>query len=1274
MPQQLVSSSSASTSPCSRSPRPSFVLTPPARDIPCLPRPLVSPRSTYSKSKSVRSGLVPSCVPRPSSSSPTIIPICKLLNLVSSSTDCLPYAPFLSLTPSYDETHDPPPSTLSPSSLIADSSMHVLSSNLVRIVSPPQATPDSASEEELEQPAPATKAPSASGSAAKARARQTRSSRAAPIRSNTTKANIQVMGAYKPVDRKIRPVPGIFPQEAAVERRIPEDPLLSLPTLPTHPPDFEPTERLTRERLELVKLNEDGFLLPEEVKLFEYILRLCDKSLAFSDEERGTLRQDYFSDYIIPTVPHIPWTHKNIPIPPGIEPQVIDMLREKIRAGVYEPAQSSYRSRWFCVVKKNGKLRIVHDLQTLNGVTIKDAGVPPHLDHFVEKYANRACNTVFDLFWGFDARRIHPKSRDTTAFQTPLGALRLTAMPMGFTNSPAEFQNCMVFILGPEIPDVANIFIDDLAIRGPETTYPDAEGNPELLEANPGIRRFIWEHAHDVLRVMHRIMCAGATFNPLKAQIARKAVVILGQTCTPEGRLVERQKAEKISEWPTPRNPTDVRGFLGLCGTVRIWIADYSRIARPLTALTRKDIDFVWSDACQEAFDKLKEKVTAAPALRSIDYTSHRPIILSVDSSHIAVGFILSQLDEEGRRRPARYGSLPMGDTESRYSQAKLELYGLYRAIKAFSIYLVGAHPLFVEVDAAYIKGMLAAPDLQPSASINRWIQGILNFDFTLVHVPGKEFSGPDGLSRRTPNPWDFVSEDVEDTENFVLYAMPGDPMRTFKPSREQPVPYVRAATSEVTSAVSAVHVYAARVDSQLSDILSYLRDNRKPAWISSDKEQRQFEAKAIRFFIRDDALFRRRLGRIPQKVIFEQDTRRKILEGAHERAGHRGIEAVTQTVKLRFYWPDLETDVANHVKSCHECQIRQTAQWKIPPTVSAPTRIWEKVYIDVMFMPKAQGYRYIVAARDDLTRVTEGRALRTLSAKNLANFFWDQIYTRYGVISQVVTDNGSEVQKAFAWMMERLGVPHVHISPYNPRANGVVERGHFILREAIVKACQGKIERWPEHVAAALYADRITVSRQTGYSPYFLLHGRHPTLPMDLTEATFLGRPFSSHMTTEDLLAYRIRQVQRLPADLEKAAACLKGHRLRSKAQFEKQFRLRLMTKVMNPGALVLVANSSTFRSLNKKAKPRYIGPYRVVRRNPQGAYILCELDGTTIMSKFAAIRVVPYIARDPDAIRALTADETPQDPTLEKDVLEQALTDDSESETEDETSDESE
>ena len=120
-----------------------------------------------------------------------------------------------------------------------------------------------------------------------------------------------------------------------------------------------------------------------------------------------------------------------------------------------------------------------------------------------------------------------------------------------------------------------------------------------------------------------------------------------------------------------------------------------------------------------------------------------------MDTSYIAIGFILSQRDDQGRKRPARYGSIPLNEREARYSQPKLELYGLFRALRAFRLHLVGVKHLQVEVDAKYIKGMLNEPDLQPNASINRWIQGILLFDFELMHVPADKHKGPDALSRK---------------------------------------------------------------------------------------------------------------------------------------------------------------------------------------------------------------------------------------------------------------------------------------------------------------------------------------------------------------------------------------------------------------------------------------------------------------------------------------------------------------------------------------------
>ena len=1026
-----------------------------------------------------------------------------------------------------------------------------------------------------------------------------------------------VYTAYKRVDQKVRPVPGIFPREAKVTRSFPEDPLDSLVPLPYHSPKFKENGRLTAERLAAMDINPDGFLWPEEEKLFKHILQIHQDAFVFEESQRGTFREDYFSPYIIPVVPHEPWAFANIPIPPGIREKVIELLREKIQAGVYEPCQSSYRSRWFCVLKKSGKLRLVHDLQPLNKVTIRDAGLPPDLETFVEPFAGRACYTVLDLYWGFDARKVHPDSRDLTAFYTPLGALRITSLPTGFTNSPAEFQACMQFILQSEMPHKADSFIDDLALKGPKTTYPDEDGNPKVLKENPGIRQYIWEHAQDVHRIVHRVQHAGATFSPTKVQLCRQTAVIVGHKCTPEGRIPDDQKISKVQNWPPLKTAKDVRGFLGLCGTMRIWIKDYSLIARPLTELVRKDAEFVWDERREKAFVKLKELITTAPVLRPIDYDSDLPIVLSVDSSYIAVGFILSQEDEQGRKHPARYGSLPMNEREARYSQPKLELFGLYRALRAYRLYLVGVKHLKVEVDAKYIKGMLNEPDLQPNAVINRWIQGILLHSFELVHVPAERHRGPDALSRRRPlSDEEYETEDDEWIDNIALYLQESQ-------LNEHPV------TFKVTS-----------LETQLQQIIDFYRTSSIPPDLTPQETQR-FLNQAAKYILKADTLFKKN-GELPlQKVIFNTDQRERILKAAHDNLGHHGEQATLEHIKARFYWPNLWNDVRHYVRSCHECQIRNTAKMHLPLQISTPTKIFARIYLDCMRMPEVRGFTHIVAARDDLTGASEGRALRSASAENIAKFLWEEVLCRYGMIYHVTTDNGSEVKGVFAQLLEKYDIPQVRISPYNSRANGVVERGHRNIREALVKMCKGQMKDWPSLVPHAFFADRITVRRQTGYSPYYLLYGTDPLLPFDLAEASFMIDAYQENMSTEDLLIARIRQLQKKPEDVEKAAETLKLNRLKSKEIFERRFHNRLGRDIFEPGALVLVRNSGIEKELNRKSKPRYLGPFKVHHRHEGNlSYILAELNGRIWQKHVAAFRLIPYISRTDPRLRLLSED----------------------------------
>ena len=180
----------------------------------------------------------------------------------------------------------------------------------------------------------------------------------------------------------------------------------------------------------------------------------------------GHLDERYFPPVKIPTVPHTPWVLQNIPIPLSMWADTIQIIKDRIASGVYEPSAAAYQSCWFCILKQDGKsLCLVHDLQPLNVVTIRDLSMPPFIEHLAESFARYAVYGMMDLFAGYDQCPLHPDSWDLTTFNSPLGPHRLTTIPMGYTNMVQIYQADMSFILEDEIPHYSYPFIDDLPVK-----------------------------------------------------------------------------------------------------------------------------------------------------------------------------------------------------------------------------------------------------------------------------------------------------------------------------------------------------------------------------------------------------------------------------------------------------------------------------------------------------------------------------------------------------------------------------------------------------------------------------------------------------------------------------------------------------------------------------------------------------------------------------------------------------------------------------------------
>jgi hypothetical protein len=186
--------------------------------------------------------------------------------------------------------------------------------------------------------------------------------------------------------------------------------------------------------------------------------------------ERGRLDNHYFPPVKIPMVPHTPWVLHNIPIPLSSWDQVIQIIKDRITSGVYEPSAAVYRSRWFCVLKQDRKtLHLVHDLQPLNTVTIRDSSVPPFVEHLTESFGGYTIYRMMDLFTAYDQRPLHVESQDMTTFNSPLGPYHCMTLPMGHTNTVQIYQADMAFILQEEIPHHTMPFINDLPVKT-ETT------------------------------------------------------------------------------------------------------------------------------------------------------------------------------------------------------------------------------------------------------------------------------------------------------------------------------------------------------------------------------------------------------------------------------------------------------------------------------------------------------------------------------------------------------------------------------------------------------------------------------------------------------------------------------------------------------------------------------------------------------------------------------------------------------------------------------------
>jgi hypothetical protein len=254
------------------------------------------------------------------------------------------------------------------------------------------------------------------------------------------------------------------------------------------------------------------------------------------------------------------------------------------------------------------------------------------------------------------------------------------------------------------------------------------------------------QHVELVREVLSRLEKHSLAIEPEKCFWHQEKVDFLGYVVSAKGIEMATDKVETILKWREPQNVTEVQSFLGFANFYRRFIQDYSKVAKPLTDLTSKSLEWNWTRECKMAFKLLKRRFTSAPIL--VHYDPDLPIVVECDASDFAIGAILSQKVND-KWHPVAFYSRKMNKAEINYEIHDKELLAVTAAFKEWRRYLEGAkHQITVYTDHRGLEWFANNRPINRRQA--RWALELDGYDFVIVYRPGVRNGKPDALSRRS--------------------------------------------------------------------------------------------------------------------------------------------------------------------------------------------------------------------------------------------------------------------------------------------------------------------------------------------------------------------------------------------------------------------------------------------------------------------------------------------------------------------------------------------
>ena len=746
------------------------------------------------------------------------------------------------------------------------------------------------------------------------------------------------------------------------------------------------------------------------------------------------------------------------PVPKSERSDLSKEVKRLLKHKKIEKSESCHNSPVLPIRKRNNELRLVYDFRRINDWTAKQKFPLPRIDDILNDLFGGKVFSCLDMKSGYSQVKLHPESRPLTAFTVPEGRYQHIVLPQGLCNGPSLFQSLMCNVVSGLAPHIF-CFLDDLIIVS------------ENYE----------QHEKHLKLILSRLEKHKLSIRIDKCQFFKPSVDYLGFKVGNEGIAPLPSKIEAIQTFPRPQTLFQLRSFLGLTSYYRRFLPKYAEIATPLVALTKgfkgkgKHIKIEWNENAEKSFQEFKEKMCNEVMLRFPDYS--KPFRLCTDASMNSLGGVLSQVDEDNSDRPITFFSRVLSDAEKKYPILEKEALALIYGLR-INKSILGSFPVEVVSDNSPLIYLMKSKT--DNNRVARWQASVLDFDIiNFKHLPGALNTVADALSRK---PFSIIDDLLDDLPI----------MSAIKVQENIDEPDI------INWDIEELKVEQDK-DMLYQEIKRFIRGKKANLPNSLNVPLNQFEVQSDILYFKNISAY----GKDRYQCCLPETYREKALKLAHSApmGGHSGEQHTVHRLKKFAFWPSMRRDAIAFVKNCKICKkYKKERMFPVPILRSQQVvRPFQVTHADLVgpLSLSDDGNRYIMTFIDALTRYGIAVAVPNKKAETIARAIFEKVFCVYGLIEQILTDNGGEFSnEVLELALSYMKVKHRKVTPYRPSANGLCERFNKVLLEILRSQVQDNESQWDKNLCLAAFSYNCGYNRTVMDSPFFLLYGRDVNLP----------------------------------------------------------------------------------------------------------------------------------------------------------------------------------